>query len=108
MLQQAKLLELIQTKKYFILLLLFSLSVYSCKTKKNTVKKEDNKVNVIPISELFSRSCSTCHDLPSPMAHDSTAWKVILKDMQKRAHLSNKDISDIYSYLMEEQKKGNR
>jgi hypothetical protein len=42
------------------------------------------------------------------MAHDSTEWKGILKDMQKRAHLNNKNISDIYFYLIEEQKKGNQ
>ena len=84
--------------------------MYSCKTKDKVVteKHRDADEVIISVSELYSRSCSSCHDLPSPMAHDSTEWKGILKDMQKRAHLSNKGIKDIYSYLMEEQKKGNQ
>ena len=98
---------MILTNKKILLAVFLVSSFYSCKTKKKAVKKEPvTQENVIiPVSELYARSCGNCHDLPSPMAHDSTAWKGILKDMQKRAHLTDNNISDIYSYLMEEQKK---
>lgn len=99
---------MLQTKNLSLVLLLLTASLYSCKTKKQTVEVKKEEVVIIPVSELFIRSCGNCHDLPAPTDHDSTEWKVILKSMQKRAHLTDKNIDDIYDYLIEEQKKGDQ
>lgn len=77
---------------------------YSCNTKKKaqteTVETKKTEPVIIPISELYSRSCGVCHDLPVATDYDSTEWRGILKSMQKRAHLNDKNIEDIYQYLI--------
>lgn len=96
---------ILNNKKYLALIVLIVFS-FSCKTKKQTkaeppVKEKKEQV-VIPISELYGHACGVCHDLPAPSDHDSTEWHGILKSMQKRAHLSDKNIEDIYQYILEE------
>lgn len=101
-----KLLELIKInmKGSIVAATLIALFLVSCKTKKaataKPVEKKEEKQTVIAVSELYSRSCGTCHDLPEPTKYTSEQWKPILKDMQKRAHLTDKNIEDIYQYLI--------
>jgi hypothetical protein len=111
---QNKLKQLLQTLGILVLL---STSIFACKQRKKAVeqektvtapiKKVDPKIDtavalvphIISISELYVRSCSQCHEAYPKDKYSSESWGHILDSMQKRAHISDMDKSDLYTFL---------
>ncbi len=76
-------------------------------------KNESDKVQPIAVSdevklldtklvsgkELFENNCGKCHQLYESTDFPKTEWKSILNQMQKKAHLSDKETEMVYNYL---------
>ena len=111
---QNKLKRFIQTLGILVLL---STSIFACKQRKKAVEQEDEVIapikktnpktdtavtqmpHIIPISELYVRSCGQCHQAYPKEKYSNESWGHILDSMQKRAHISNIDKADLYTFL---------
>ena len=110
--------KLTQIIKSIGILVLISTSIFACKQRKKRVSQEKeivvpiettkvNKIDtplksaphIIPISELYVRSCGVCHQAYPKEKYSNESWGHILDSMQKRAHISNADKYDLYVFL---------
>jgi mono/diheme cytochrome c family protein len=74
-------------------------------TPSTTIKVEVLETEVLAASEgknLYESSCAKCHQLFPAKDFSKTAWKPILVNMQKKAHLSNDEMEKISKYIYSE------
>lgn len=103
------------------ILVLISTSIFACKQRKQrkqeqinkqeeitivkkdtaviVIPKTDSSLSIIPINLFYIKSCGVCHDPYPKEKYNATSWGHILDSMQKRAHISDIDKSDLYTYL---------
>jgi cytochrome c5 len=80
--------------------------LYSCGTKQ-AVQKQPEPVETETTSaviiengkNLYEGKCGKCHDLPKVNAFSHEKWDGILKWMQPKAKITDKERGEIYFYL---------
>lgn len=50
-------------------------------------------------AELWSQTCSRCHNLRSPSSYGPAQWEVAVYDMRVRAHLTGEEQRKILEFL---------
>ena len=50
--------------------------------------------------ELYSKNCSSCHQLYMPNQYDAATWKHNLDEMQARAKITDYQKKLVYEYLV--------
>lgn len=50
-------------------------------------------------AQLWSETCSRCHNLRSPSAYSADQWQVVMHDMRIRAQLTGQDQRQILEFL---------
>lgn len=94
----------------FCNLLLFSCSIKQNKLTTNLFEKQPETiiVNISSASDEnlklgqanFEGRCTSCHQLYEPNEFDKNEWKSITYRMQKKAHLNDVEINQVYEYIV--------
>lgn len=100
--------------KFFIILTILLLN--SCATKQtkpltiitNTESLTNQEVIASSVSDEdlklgkvnFEGRCTSCHQLYEPKEFDKNEWKLITYRMQKKAHLNDVEIKQVYEYII--------
>lgn len=81
----------------------FCFLLFSCASKLYVPTESVNSVSVENLKEgreLYSKNCSSCHQLYLPNRYDAATWKHNLDEMQARAKISNDQKKLVYDYLV--------
>ena len=97
-----------------IFLVAFLLCLAACLNKKKGAKtkktvqtpslfkiptSEIDSTEIVPIAQLYVRSCGSCHQAYEKDAYNAETWRIMLDSMQHRAHISDMDKAKLYVFL---------
>lgn len=79
--------------------------IYSCGGSKSATPMVDAKKVVTTTSleegkSLYESNCAKCHKLYEPTDFSKEDWKPIVREMQKKARLTDEQGTSIYNYLI--------
>ena len=76
--------------------------LFSCAPKLQTFSgtKTMNAEYLAQGNTLFTNTCGTCHDLPSPADHSAQDWVGIMNSMAPKAKLSETQHEMVYDYIV--------
>ncbi|PWT93845.1 MAG: hypothetical protein C5B54_01245 [Acidobacteria bacterium] len=88
-------------KRYFIPLLLFSATVFSCKPllyvpSSNNPEEQDE---LLLGRKLYVNYCSSCHNLHLPKEYNADQWKRNVDEMQEKAKITDDEKQLILQFL---------
>jgi hypothetical protein len=86
-----------------IMLLVMTGIIVSCSSTKgkytNIADSEDDFKIEKSGAQLWGEACNRCHLAPSPADYNDTDWSTISLHMRIRANLTEKDITEIETFL---------